>query len=306
MPTIHRQKANNKEGIMTTARSESYYVPHGSQWPIIAVLGIFFTVLGVTLWANKVDIGGYLIFAGLGITAYLFFGWFSDVINESMGGKYSQQVDSSFRQGMIWFITSEVFFFIVLFGTLYYIREISLPWLSGEGHLGSSNLLWEGFKASWPLLNTPDSGAYVQTKEAMGAGGIPLYNTIILLSSGVTLTWAHHALKKGHRNQVIIGLSLTVMLGLIFFAFQTYEYSHAYSAMDLTLNSGVYGSTFYMLTGFHGLHVTIGTIMLIAILVRCLKGHFSEDNHFAFEAVAWYWHFVDVVWLGLYFFVYWL
>jgi cytochrome c oxidase subunit III len=292
---------------MSAAGSDSYYVPHGSQWPIIAVMGIFFTVLGVAFWVNDVDAGSYMIWTGLAIVCYLFYGWFSDVINESMGGKYSPQVDTSFRQGMIWFITSEVFFFVALFGSLFYLREISLPWLSGEGHLGSSNLLWDGFKASWPLLATPDAGAnYIQTKEAMGAGGIPLYNTVILLSSGVTLTWAHHALKHNKKNQVIMGLASTVLLGLIFFGFQAYEYSHAYNALDLTLNSGIYGSTFYMLTGFHGMHVTIGTIMLIAILVRCIKGHFSSDKHFAFEAVAWYWHFVDVVWLGLYFFVYWL
>jgi len=292
---------------MTAASSDKYYVPHGSQWPIIAVLGIFFTVLGIAFAVNNVDAGSYMIFTGIIITCYLFFGWFNDVISESMSGKYSTQVDISFRQGMIWFITSEVFFFIAMFGALYYIRSISLPWLGGEGHLGSSNLLWDGFKASWPLLSTPDAGAsYTQVKEAMGAGGIPLYNTIILLSSGVTLTWAHHALKKGHHTQTVMGLGMTVMLGLIFFGFQAYEYSHAYSAMGLTLNSGIYGSTFYMLTGFHGLHVTIGTIMLLVILVRCIKGHFTNEKHFAFEAVAWYWHFVDVVWLGLYFFVYWL
>mgnify|MGYP000102417646 FL=1 len=292
---------------MSAASSENYYVPHGSQWPIIAVVGIFFTVLGIAFWVNDINAGSYMLFTGLAVICYLFFGWFGEVIDESMSGKYSTQVDTSFRQGMIWFITSEVFFFIALFGVLYYIRAISLPWLGGEGHLGSSNLLWDGFKASWPLLTTPDAGTnYTQVKEAMGAGGIPLYNTVILLSSGVTLTWAHHALKKGHQFQVLAGLASTVTLGFIFFGFQAYEYIHAYDVMGLTLNSGIYGSTFYMLTGFHGMHVTIGTIMLLTILVRCAKGHFSKEKHFAFEAVAWYWHFVDVVWLGLYFFVYWL
>ena len=292
---------------MSAASSENYYVPHGSQWPIIAVIGIFFTVLGIAFWVNDINAGSYMLFTGLAVTCYLFFGWFGDVIDESMTGKYSTQVDTSFRQGMIWFITSEVFFFIALFGTLYYIRVISLPWLGGEGHLGSSNLLWDGFKASWPLLSTPDAGTtYTQAKEAMGAGGLPLYNTIILLSSGVTLTWAHLALKKGHQSQVLMGLGLTVLLGFLFFGVQAYEYIHAYDEMDLTLKSGIYGSSFYMLTGFHGMHVTIGTIMLLTILVRCAKGHFTSEKHFAFEAVAWYWHFVDVVWLGLYFFVYWL
>jgi len=293
--------------MTTTTSSEQYYVPDGSQWPIIGALGIFCTVLGIALMVNDVTFGSYLSVTGTLIVCYLFFGWFGDVIDESMSDKYSHQVDTSFRQGMIWFITSEVFFFIAMFGSLFYIRTIALPWLGGEGHLGSSNLLWDGFKASWPLLTTPDAGStYVQTKEAMGAGGIPLYNTVILLSSGLTLTWAHYGLKKDSQFQLVAGLALTVALGLIFFGFQAYEYSHAYSEMDLTLNSGIYGSTFYMLTGFHGMHVTIGTIMLLVILIRSIKGHFSHEKHFAFEAVAWYWHFVDVVWLGLYFFVYWL
>ena len=291
--------------MTAAASSEHYYVPEGSKWPIIGVIGIFLTVLGIVFTVNDITIGSYMSISGLLVIGYLFFGWFGDVIDESMSGKYSAQVDLSFRQGMIWFITSEVFFFVAMFGSLYYIRAISLPWLGGEGHLGSSNLLWEGFTAAWPLLNTPGT-EYTQVKEAMGAGGIPLYNTIILLSSGVTLTWAHHALKKGHHKQLIAGLAATISLGLVFFGFQAYEYYHAYDAMGLTLNSGIYGSTFYMLTGFHGMHVTIGTIMLMVILVRSIKGHFSSEKHFAFEAVAWYWHFVDVVWLGLYFFVYWL
>jgi len=291
--------------MTAAASSEHYYVPEGSKWPIIGAVGIFLTVLGIAFSVNDITIGSYMSIAGLLVVGYLFFGWFGDVIDESMSGKYSSQVDTSFRQGMIWFITSEVFFFIAMFGSLFYIRVISLPWLGGEGHLGSSNLLWEGFTATWPLLNTPGP-EYTQVKEAMGAGGIPLYNTIILLSSGVTLTWAHHALKKGHQKQLLAGLALTITLGLIFFGFQAYEYYHAYNAMGLTLNSGIYGSTFYMLTGFHGMHVTIGTIMLMVILVRSAKGHFSNEKHFAFEAVAWYWHFVDVVWLALYFFIYWL
>ncbi len=288
------------------ASGEHYYVPEGSKWPIIAVGGIFFTVLGFALWMNSLSVGPWITLVGLVVITYLFYGWFSDVIDENLSGKYNRQVDDSFRQGMIWFITSEVFFFVALFGSLFYVRNIALPWLSGEGHLGSSNLLWDGFKATWPLLSLPSADKYVITKEAMGAGGIPLYNTIILLSSGATLTWSHWGLKKGNKNQTVLGLLLTVSLGLVFFGFQAYEYTHAYTDLDLQLNSGIYGSTFYMLTGFHGLHVCIGTIMLICITVRAIKNHFTPEKHFAFEAVAWYWHFVDVVWLGLYIFVYWL
>ncbi len=290
---------------MSTAE-QGYFIPEPSRWPAIAVLGLFLTLLGVSLWINDINVGAYAVAIGMAIIVYLFFGWFGDVIDESMSKKYNASVDRSFRQGMFWFITSEVFFFITFFACLYYFRNISLPSLGGEGHLAESNMLWEGFKYSWPVVNLPDVTNYTQLIEPMGPGGIPAYNTIILLSSGVTLTWAHWGLKKKNKSQLMLGMIATITLGSIFFAFQAYEYFHAYSELGLTLNSGIYGSTFYMLTGFHGFHVTIGTIMLIVITVRCGKDHFTYENHFAFEGVAWYWHFVDVVWLGLYVFVYWL
>lgn len=284
---------------------DSYYVPESSHWPIVGAIGIITLLFGVTLSVNGVS-GGIFMIAGLAIITFLFFGWFGDVIDESMSGKYNKTVDASFRQGMAWFIGSEVFFFATFFGCLYYLRTIVGPWLGGEGYLGETNMLWDGFSFSWPMIQLPDATNYTTAKQAMGPMGIPLINTIILLSSGATLTWAHWGLKKDSQRQLIIGLLATVFLGLIFFGFQAYEYYHAYHALNLTLNSGIYGSTFYMLTGFHGFHVIVGTIMLIVMSVRAIKGHFSHENHFAFEAAAWYWHFVDVVWVGLFFFVYWL
>ena len=292
--------------MSTNTAEQNYFIPEPSRWPIVAVVGIFFMVLGFALWMNGVGFGPVSTLIGTAIIVYLFFGWFGDVIDESMTQKYNAGVDRSFRQGMFWFITSEVCFFITFFGCLYYLRTISLPYLGGEGQLAESNILWEGFKYSWPVVNLPDVTNYTQLIEPMGAGGIPAYNTAILLSSGVTLTWAHWGLKKESNKQLVMGLAATILLGLIFFSLQAYEYYHAYDALGLTLNSGIYGSTFYMLTGFHGFHVTVGTIMLMVMLVRSIKGHFTHENHFAFEAVAWYWHFVDVVWLGLYIFVYWL
>ena len=291
---------------MSTTAENQYFIPEPSRWPAVAVVGLFFTLLGAALWMNDIGIGPVGVLIGLATIVYLFFGWFGDVIEESMSNKYNHEVDRSFRQGMFWFITSEVFFFVTFFGCLFYFRNISLPYLGGEGQLGKSNILWEGFTYTWPLVNLPDVTNYTQLIEPMGAGGIPAYNTIILLSSGVTLTWAHWGLKKDNRAQLILGLAATIALGVLFFALQAYEYFHAYAELGLTLNSGIYGSTFYMLTGFHGFHVTVGTIMLISILGRSIKGHFTAENHFAFEGVAWYWHFVDVVWLGLYIFVYWL
>jgi cytochrome c oxidase subunit 3 len=263
-------------------------------------------MVGGSSLLNGNDIGKYILFVGLAIVVFMIVGWFSAVVAESEEGLYDSQVDASFRWGMIWFIFSEVMFFAAFFGALFYVREYSLPWLGGEGSgLVTNTFLWPGYENIWPLTaNGP--GEVGGEFKTMGAWGLPALNTAILLTSGVTLTWAHHALKEMKRMQLIIGLSLTVALGIIFMYFQAMEYGHAFNDLNLNMGSGIYGSTFFMLTGFHGFHVTIGTIMLMVILGRSIYGHFNPKNHFAFEAVAWYWHFVDVVWLGLFIFVYWI
>lgn len=284
--------------------SGDYFIPGPSPWPIIGMISLLTALIGTALAVNGVAIGSYVIVAGLLLFFYLLYGWFRDVVMESMANRYNKQVDRSFRLGMFWFIASEVFFFITFFGALYYVRNIALPWLGGEGYLGMSNeILYSGFQAAWP---SDGPGAVGGGFTPMGPWGIPAINTLILLSSGATLTWAHWGLKVDNQKQLVWGLAATIALGLVFVVLQAYEYGHAYSELNLTLGSGVYGSTFYMLTGFHGFHVTMGAIMLMAILGRSMKSHFSSHNHFAFEAVAWYWHFVDVVWLGLFIFVYWL
>jgi cytochrome c oxidase subunit 3 len=197
---------------------------------------------------------------------------------------------------MVWFIFSEVMFFACFFGALYYIRQISLPELGGyEAALTP----YAQFTSAWP-----SAGPMGDPFTPMAAWGIPAINTMLLLTSGATLTWAHWGLIKGKQSQLTWGLAMTVALGVTFMGFQVYEYAHAYAEMGLTLGAGVYGATFYILTGFHGLHVTLGTIMLMVMLGRGMKGHLSAHNHFSFEAVAWYWHFVDVVWLILFVFVY--
>ena len=288
------------------SESGSYYVPHGSKWPIIATIGVCTAMVGGSSLLNGNDIGKYVLAIGLGIVVFMIVGWFSTVVSESEKGMYDDQVDSSFRLGMIWFIFSEVMFFAAFFGALFYVRTYSLPWLGGEGAgLPTNTFLWPEFENVWPTTaNGPAQigGAF----QTMGAWGLPALNTAILLTSGVTLTWAHHALKEMKRMQLIIGLALTVALGAIFMYFQGVEYGHAFNDLNLNMGSGIYGSTFFMLTGFHGFHVTMGTIMLLVILGRSIYGHFNPKNHFAFEAVAWYWHFVDVVWLGLFIFVYWI
>ena len=279
-----------------------YYVPHSSRWPFLGSIALFITMIGVGSWLNEVSWGKPTFFVGIALMIGVLFGWFGDVIRESLTGKYNKQVDTSFRMGMVWFIFSEVMFFAAFFGALFYARQFALPWLGGEGDgMSTNSLLWSTFSTAWPSNGPAAIGGAFQTIPTWGA---PLLNTLILLSSGVTVTIAHHALKAGHRKSLLVFLGLTVLLGCLFLFFQAEEYIHAYKELNLTLGSGIYGSTFFMLTGFHGLHVTLGTLMLAIIWFRCAKGHFSRDDHFAFEAVAWYWHFVDVVWLGLFMFVY--
>jgi cytochrome c oxidase subunit 3 len=210
--------------------------------------------------------------------------------------------------GMMWFIMSEVLFFAVFFGALFYARNLSIPWLSGEGvKIFNKLLLWQDYDAAWPS-NGPGviGGKADGTFETIPAFGLPAWNTAILLTSGVTITIAHHALRAGNRAVLNIFLGATWALGFLFVYLQAVEYIHAYHELGLKLSTGIYGATFFMLTGFHGLHVTIGAIMLFVIWGRTMKGHFTPERHFAFEAVAWYWHFVDVVWLILFVFVYWI
>jgi cytochrome c oxidase subunit 3 len=285
-----------------TPAADKYYVPHGSPWPIFGSVALFLTMIGASMMLNHSGVGGWIFSAGLLLVIIMFIGWFARVIDESEGKLYNAAVDRSFRMGMMWFIFSEVMFFAAFFGALYYARAFSLPWLGGEGMKPSTNwLLWDNFETSWPTNGPADVGGKFDT---IPWNGVPLLNTALLLASGVTITIAHHALKAGNRRILNIFLALTFLLGFTFVFFQAEEYIEAYSHLNLTLGSGIYGSTFFMLTGFHGFHVTMGAIMLVVIWVRCLKGHFTPTHHFAFEGVAWYWHFVDVVWLGLYIFVY--
>jgi cytochrome c oxidase subunit 3 len=241
---------------------------------------------------------------GAAIIIFMMIGWFGEVIAESEGGRYNNQVDMSFRLGMIWFIFSEVMFFCAIFGALFYARSMAVPWLGGDSNNFFTNfLVWDGFESTWPTNGPGNIGGDF---EAMGPFGLPLINTAILLTSSATVSVAHHALLHGQRALLKVSLAATFILGFIFVILQAEEYIEAYQHMNLTMSSGIYGSTFYMLTGFHGMHVTIGAIMLTVMWLRVMKGHFTPTKHFAFEATAWYWHFVDVVWVGLYVFVYWM
>jgi cytochrome c oxidase subunit 3 len=283
----------------TTPRQAHYHVPQPMPWPIMGSTALFCMAIGAVFVMNASSGGWVGLALGVMILFYMMFRWFGDVIRESEGGKYGGWEDRSFRWGMSWFIFSEVMFFAGFFGALFWARVMSVPDLASLEH---ATYLWPGFIGHWPSAGP----GFEETFSPMAAWGIPAINTLLLLSSGVTVTIAHWALKENKRGMLNLFLFFTVALGVLFLCLQAYEYSHAYSELNLKLSTGAYGSTFFMLTGFHGFHVTCGAIMLTVILFRCLSGHFKPDHHFAFEGVAWYWHFVDVVWLGLFIFVYWL
>lgn len=288
-----------------SSASGGYYCPNPSAWPLIAAVSIFTAVFGVALWINKVPIGPWMAAVGFGCVFFMMFGWWRAVINESRSGLYNSDVDLSFRMTMGWFIFSEVMFFCAFFGALFYARILSIPWLE------ESTLLWGDYTGGWPSAG-PAGPEHIGQVHSAGEGqfatisawSIPVINTLLLLTSSVTITIAHHALRHGKRTSLLFWLGLTVILGAVFMYFQVIEYMEAYQHLGLTLGTGIYGATFFMLTGFHGMHVTIGAIILFFIWLRCAKGHFTAEDHFAFEAGAWYWHFVDTVWVGLFIFVY--
>ncbi|HZV55059.1 MAG TPA: cytochrome c oxidase subunit 3 [Rhodocyclaceae bacterium] len=275
---------------MTTP--DAYYLPPPSRWPLVGSLALLLLAAGFVMMLAKLNAGPYVMAAGGAMLIAMIAGWFGTVIRENQAGKLAGQMDVSFRWGMIWFIFSEVMFFAGFFGALFYARNLAVPGLA------EAQLIWPGYAGGWPTAGP----GLKENFTPMAAWGIPAVNTLILLSSGATVTWAHWGLKKNRRWQTVFGLVLTLALGAIFLALQAHEYLEA----AFSIRTGIYGATFFMLTGFHGLHVTLGAIILTVILGRVLAGHFRTDDHFGFEAASWYWHFVDVVWLLLFVFVYWL
>jgi cytochrome c oxidase subunit 3 len=291
--------------MTNTGKAPYYFVPAPSQHPAQMAFGLFLLIFGASQWINGHGWGAWCVLAGVLVWLIVMFRWFRQAIGESEGGLYSDRIDVSFRWSMSWFIFSEVMFFAAFFGALYWARVHSVPALGDI----DNKLLWPDFKSVWPSAAagvTASPAGTVEPFTTMGPFWLPTINTGLLLTSGLTLTIAHHALLASRRGKTIFWMWVTVLLGLTFLFVQGYEYSHAYSDLNLKLSSGIYGSTFFMLTGFHGFHVFVGMLMLTFITIRLMKGHFTPKRHFGFEGAAWYWHFVDVVWLGLYILVYWL
>ncbi|MBS0444525.1 MAG: cytochrome c oxidase subunit 3 [Proteobacteria bacterium] len=288
----------------THGKAPYYFVPAPSRHPALTATGLLFVIFGASQWVNDHQWGAWVLLFGFVLWGFVLQQWFRQAIRESEGGLYGDRIDTSFRWSMSWFIFSEVMFFGAFFGALYWTRLHALPSL---GNLENA-VLWPDFKAVWPSAGAGYTGSpanIVEPFETMKPWPIPTINTALLLTSGVTLTIAHHALIANHRARAIFFMWITVLLGISFLGCQIYEYHEAYTELNLKLSSGAYGSTFFMLTGFHGFHVFVGMLMLTFITIRLMKGHFTPERHFGFEGAAWYWHFVDVVWLGLYVVVYW-
>ncbi len=293
-----------------------YYIPHNGWYPVCIAAGAMCMLAGLGLWLNDLKAGDepshVLFYIGSAILAVVLFFWFAKVIEENHQGLANPQLKRSYVWGMGWFIFSEVMFFAAFFGALFYARVLVMPWLGGEGAKGlTGDYLWPEFEPTWPVLSNPNPQAFQGPHESMAAPGLtswasylPFWNTVILLSSSVTVHFAHTAIKNQNRAKLLSWLGLTVVLGIAFLILQAEEYIHAYNEMGLTLSSGIYGSTFFILTGFHGFHVTLGTFILLIQLLRAFKGHFRPHDCFGFEAASWYWHFVDVVWVCLFIFVY--
>nr|YP_009144396.1 cytochrome c oxidase subunit III [Emberiza jankowskii]AKJ25877.1 cytochrome c oxidase subunit III [Emberiza jankowskii] len=255
-------------------QAHSYHMVDPSPWPILGAASAFLVTSGLTMWFHYNS--PRLLILGLLSTALVMFQWWRDIVREStFQGHHTPTVQKGLRYGMALFITSEAFFFLGFFWAFFHSSLAPTPELGGQ----------------WPPVGI----------KPLNPMEVPLLNTAILLASGVTVTWAHHSITEANRKQAIQALSLTVLLGFYFTALQAMEYYEA----PFTIADGVYGSTFFVATGFHGLHVIIGSTFLLVCLLRLIKYHFTSNHHFGFEAAAWYWHFVDVVWLFLYISIYW-
>jgi cytochrome c oxidase subunit 3 len=296
--------------------SSAYYIPTNGWYPVFVALGIFLSLVGVGHWLNLLKAGQapshLTLYVGVTILGLVLFFWFNKVIQENHAGITNAQVKRSFVWSMSWFIFSEVMFFAAFFGALLYARNFAVPWLGGEGDKGITGAyLWPNFSPTWPVVDNPNPAVFPNPHESMAAPSIrgwvdylPFWNTVILLSSSFTVHFAHTAVKNGKRGALQFWLLVTVLMGVVFLILQGYEYHHAYTELGLTLGSGIYGSTFFILTGFHGFHVTLGAFILLMQLFRAMRGHFKANDMFGLEAASWYWHFVDVVWVCLFIFVY--
>jgi cytochrome c oxidase subunit 3 len=285
---------------MAGAKNHDYHILPPDIWPFVGSFAALTMAIGGIMWMHGGHVGepnggGIIFFIGLAAVLTTMASWWTNVVNEAHAGDHTPVVQLHLRYGMILFIASEVMFFVGWFWAWFDFSLFPVPLeLSGEGvEITATNLI--GQEGAELLAQWPPKGL-----EVLGAFQLPLLNTLILLCSGTTVTWAHHALIHGDRDGLKKGLWATILLGILFTSIQAYEYGIA----PIPFKGLNYGAAFYMATGFHGFHVLVGTIFLCVCLFRAYKGHFTPQQHFGFEAAAWYWHFVDVVWLFLFVVVY--
>lgn len=262
--------------IVKNSQKHSFHLVDPSPWPIVAAMGALMLTFGGVLYMHGYFGGKFLLNFGLLMILFMMYVWWRDVIREgTFEGQHTKSVQTGLKMGMLLFIVSEIMFFFAFFWAFFHSSFNPSPAIGGV----------------WPP-------AFITTLDPWK---IPLVNTFILLSSGASVTWAHHSIVWGSKNNGILSLAITILLAAIFTGLQAFEYVSA----PFSISDGVYGSSFYMATGFHGAHVFIGTCFLIVCLGRLYFNHFTREHHFGFEAAAWYWHFVDVVWLFLFITIYW-
>ena len=272
--------------------SHPYYVPHSSAYPVVLNAGLFFLSLGFVLKINALAFGASLMLAGALLATYATVAWLGKITGENESGKYHPWEGRLFRIGLGYFIAAELMFFAVLLAALMYTRVFSLPWLH------ATDMLWPGFDGKWP-----SSGPAGKPFTPLNVWGIPAVNALLLLLSAASFAWSRAGLLQGNRGQMASGLLFTFVLGATFLGQQLVEYGHAASELGVVIGAGSYGALFYLLTGFHGLHLLTGLVMLLVALLRGFNGHFNPASYFGFEAVGWYWNFV-VVAPGLLVFIY--
>lgn len=286
----------------------THFEPAGKHWPIVGSIALFFVALGVINWLHQNTVGPWLLLIGGLILSYMIWGWFADVIQENRTHFLDDKLThNSFRWGVFWFIFTELMLFAAFFGALFYARTFSVPWLGGEGSgVMTHLLLWPDFKDFWPVFHTPDASQFVGPHAVPDPWGIPALNTLALIAGDIAVTWAYWASLNNHKRQLVAGQLFGVAFGIIFILLQIHEYGAAYTQLGLKLDSGIYANTFFMLTGVHGTHVIMGVIMLIVLIFRTFKGHFSPKHNFAIAVASWYWHFIDFLWILMFVFVYWI
>ena len=287
-------------------KNEKYYIPNSSPYPLVGTIGIFLLLFGFVNWIHEETWGMYCALAGLIIFIGVLCFWFRRIIKEYRTGlSTAAQVQRAYRWGVFWFLFTEALFFFGLFFALFYVQVFGIKWLAGEGHGAVTHLmLWPNFQHGWPVMSLPNPNQYTGPAEGPNPWGIPLLNTLVILISVFTITMARKATFEMKRKKMLSYQMATILLAVVFLVLQGFEYYYAYTEEMLKLGSGIYGNIFYFMTGFDGLHVVAGIIMLLVIFFRMKRGDYDSQRNLGVRLISWYWYFVAIVWILLFLFLY--